>query len=457
MKSPQHRNEVTKEWVEHMLTEFENRNNPETKVTLLSWEIGDATKKGDNYGGDIVKLEAKGSVQYNGEEPHEKDYHHIIKFRSSDPFMKEFAKQVGMTGNECKMYSTVINELNKFQADISDNQYPINFPTLIYSRDTDKENCLVMENMKVLDYNNNSKKDLLGLDEAKLALEQLARLHGISYAYNKKHNFLKKYPTFEIEYFNKMIGMSGGQEPFIDMVINYLKEQDEHQDLLKKVKASKPHLVKRISESFNMRETQIYCLNHGDTWNNNILVKQSGDTKEDKVFFVDWEAAHWNTSSYDLAYFFSASMTPDLRKHHLDELYQHYHSHFTSVTTALNSPVPDWGYEQFKEEMDAVMPWRFGNTMTFVMSLSEKGSKDLEINNRENTNPSKFKKCMAKAFTPLFLKPSVLNVMLKGMMKKISDPVLKEIKNNSNEALNERFLACIFEADQNGLFDIPQN
>ncbi|CAL4061066.1 unnamed protein product, partial [Meganyctiphanes norvegica] len=241
MKSPRVRSEVTKEWVEYMLTEFESRNNPGSEVTLESWSIGDAIEKGDGYSGDLVKLEAKGTVQCTGDEKHEKVYNYIMKFQSQEAFSQEMSKKFGSGGNEAMIYSSIIQELNNFQKSHSDNEFQINIPSHIYSKHNDKEYVLVMENMKILGYDNNSKKNMLGIEEAKLALEQLARLHGISYAYNKKHDFLKKYPTYRLEQFKDMQNM--GDEQYIDIVLEFLKTQNEHQDLLKKIKAAKPHTV----------------------------------------------------------------------------------------------------------------------------------------------------------------------------------------------------------------------
>ncbi|CAL4074460.1 unnamed protein product, partial [Meganyctiphanes norvegica] len=430
MKTPRVRGEVTKEWVEYMLTEFESKNHPGSKVTLQSWNIGDATKKGDGYSGDLLKLEAKGTVQCTGEGQHEKEYNHIIKFKSPDPFTQDMLKRFNTAGNESKIYSSIIEEFNKFQADHSDNQFPINIPKHIYSKDTEKEQILVMENMKILDYDNNQKIDLVGLEEAKLALEQLARLHGISYIYQRKHDFLTKYPSFKQGKIQEMMGM--GQDAVIDLVIEFLKKQDEYQDLLKKVKVSKPHTVKKMKEAFAERKTNVYCLNHGDPWNNNILIKQNGDNKEDKVVFVDWEIAHWNTLSYDLNYFLGGATKPELRKDHLDDLLQHYYSHLIRVTSTLGGPVPFDGFEQLKSEFDAASAWGFGRALSFAMILSE-ASKDWKMTNHElPSGISKFlKKGMAKVFVPLFMKPSMMEMMMKGMMKKLSDPVMKELKNES--------------------------
>ncbi|CAL4126209.1 unnamed protein product [Meganyctiphanes norvegica] len=456
MKAPCMRSEVKKEWVEYMLTEFESRNKPGSKVILESWSIGDACQKGDGYSGDLVKLEAKGTVHCPGDEKHEKEYHHIMKFQSREAMAQEMAKKFGTGGNEAKVYSTIIQELNQFQKSHSDNEFPINIASHVYSKHNDKEYVLVMENMKILGYDNNSKKNMLGIEEAKLALEQLARLHGISYAYNKKHDFLKEFPSYNIEMFKDMQNL--GQGGYIDMVIEFLKTQNDHQDLVKKIKAAKPHTLNKMNEAFKDRKNQFYCLNHGDPWNNNILIKQSEEAaKDDKVVFIDWEIAHWNIPAYDLNYFIAGAIIPEMRIHHIDDLLQHYYSHFTRVTTALGSPVPNWGFEQLKVEYEAVLGWGFVKKLTFAMLLSE-ASKDWKMFDHDVTpNPvsKSIKKGMAKVLVPLLLKPSVFNMMMKGMLKQFTKPVLKELQSKSNYDLNERFLACILEADKSGLFDIP--
>ena len=49
--------------------------------------------------------------------------------------------------------------------------------SIVYGKWTDKQFVLVMENMKPQGYGQNPKENLLNLHQAKLGLEQLARLH----------------------------------------------------------------------------------------------------------------------------------------------------------------------------------------------------------------------------------------------------------------------------------------
>ena len=124
-----------------------------------------------------------------------------------------------------------------------------------------------------------------------------------------------------------------------------------------------------------------------------------------------------------------------------------------NVTSTLGFPIPNWGFEQCKEEFLAVSPWGFSKNLTFAMLLSE-ASKKWKISDH-SSKPGAFKKGMAKVFVPLALKPWAMNMMFAGMWKQFFKPVLQETKTNKNKPLNERMLATILEAEKNGVFDIP--
>ncbi|CAL4090523.1 unnamed protein product [Meganyctiphanes norvegica] len=459
MKSPRRRGEVTKEWVEYMLTDYENRRTPGNKVTVKTWNFSDATKKGDGYSGDLIKLEVQATVQNMGE-TFEKEYQHIIKFTSQDPIQLEFVKKWTTAKREFLIYSEVIEELNRFQANLTDNMYPICIPTTVFSRNNDKEHVIVMENMKTLGYENKPKSEFLNFNEAKIGLEQLARLHAISYVYNKTHNINEKYPEFDVpQLYIKML--SSGISQQIDMIVDFLKFQgeSEHQNLINKIVSSKKEQIENSKKTFLTRDqSQILCLNHGDPWNNNILVKQSeNDLKSDtSVYFIDWEGAHWNTSAYDVNYFLGGALTPEMRMKHLNELLQHYHEHFTEIVEKLDSPLSNWSYQHFKKEYDVVSYWGLMKGLMFSMIISE-ASKEWHLSNHNvTTNPvlKSIKKGFGKFMASMSMKPSVMEKFTDGMMKKVIDPVIKEMKSGENPELNERFLATILEGDKRGFFDL---
>ncbi|CAL4118867.1 unnamed protein product, partial [Meganyctiphanes norvegica] len=451
MRSPRRRGEVNKEWVEYMLTEFENRNSPGCEVTIKTWETSDGSKKGDGCIGDLLKLEVKATVK-NNEKSIEKEYHHIIKFTSQDPIEKEFMKTFGNATREFLMYSEILEKLNDFQANLTNNKFPICIPTYVFGRHNDKEHVLVMENMNNVGYENKSKFELLNINEAKMALEQLARLHAISYVYDKTCNIKENYPGFDAQHFLNM--STSNLDLKIDMAVEFLKFQGEHKELINKILSSKTQIIEKAKRAFIKRDKpQIFCINHGDPWNNNILIRKANVSKSDiGVCLIDWEDVHWNTSAYDLHYFLAGAVTPELRVKHMDELLQFYHDHFTEVTNKLGSPIPNWNYNIFRDEYDAVSFWGLLESFGFCMEISE-ASKDWEaVNHDPTTNPvlKSIKQVYGKILVSMFIKPSLMDMFIKQDFKKWVEPLSKEMKSGKNPGLNERYLSNILEGDIRG-------
>ncbi|CAL4072892.1 unnamed protein product, partial [Meganyctiphanes norvegica] len=201
--------DINKEWVEFMLSDYENRQNPGTKVTVNTFEVGDATQKGDGFAGEHIKLLVNATIQNDAVEEQsaliiDKEYNLFIKLNNPHPFMQQMMKHNKSDLNELRVYSDLMEDFRKFQASRTNENVCMNTPNFVYGKWTNKQFVLVMENMKSLGYGQNPKENSLNLHQAKLGLEQFARLHAVSYAFDKEHNLLNKYPSYDLEALRKL-------------------------------------------------------------------------------------------------------------------------------------------------------------------------------------------------------------------------------------------------------------
>ncbi|CAL4125554.1 unnamed protein product, partial [Meganyctiphanes norvegica] len=460
MKTPAGRNEISKDWVVFLLTEYEKRFINGPKVTIKSLDIGKATKPGDGFCGDLMKLDIAAVVQYDKVQfPIEKIYNHIVKLANSNPVLAVIQTLMGQNMREMMAYSNVIPEFNKFQAELTNNKFPIRIPEYIYGKCTGNEFVLVMQNMKIRDFDTKNKMEPMNVHQAKMVLEQLARLHAISYAYDTKYNFLKKYPFYEMKNIKTML--NGFDSTLYDLVIEYIGTVRGREDLLKKIVAAKSTFLKNSTDTFEEGSYQnIMCLMHGDIWNNNIMFKQHQDengnmsvSESDDLVLIDWQLAHWNTSVEDLHYFLSSATSPEFRKKHLDELLHYYHSTFMEVTTELDVPVPFWTYKQFKKEYDRLAEYGFLKGILFAFHLSDAINEFQfapEGSTNDNLITKKLKTGLSKLVAPLLLKPFAVE----AYAKKVVQPMMKELRTGKTRIFNNRFLSLILEAEENGLFDV---
>ncbi|CAL4138501.1 unnamed protein product, partial [Meganyctiphanes norvegica] len=466
MKAPTRRNEITKDWVHFMLNEYENRTNNGAKVTIKSLDISKATKPGDGYSGDLMKLDITAAVHCDGEKnPEDKEYNLIVKLANPNQVISMMQTVMGQNIRELTAYSELITDFNKFQSERTNNELQIRIPEYIYGKCADDEFVLVMQNMKSCDFDTNNKIEPMNIHQAKMVLEQLARLHAISYAYDKKYGFLKKFPFYKVDNIKTMFNI-GFKSLYDDLIIEYIGTLSGRETLLKKIKAAKSTVLKDADEAFEEGSfLNIMCLMHGDTWNNNIIFKQKLDKEGEKsvknsddLVLIDWQLTHWNTSVADLYYFLFSSTTPEIRKDHLEELLQYYHYIFIDATTKLSSPVPFWTYKQFKQEYNRLASYGFLKGIMFTLMLSDAAQEFKfapEGSGDDNFITKKIKTGLSKLIAPMLMKPFAMEAYTKKMIQ----PMKKELLSGKTPTFSQRILSIVLEAEENGLFDVelPSN
>ncbi|CAL4144049.1 unnamed protein product, partial [Meganyctiphanes norvegica] len=468
MRTPSNRQEFTKEWLQYILNEYENKIRPNAKVVVNTFYVGDACKPGEGFSAVLTKINIEAtlldcvSIVDAVEDPsngQQITYNLVVKLRPQDPFEIEMNNHLGLNIKEYKIYSSIMAELNNFQAEKAGNEFRINIPKLIYGKQTDDEFVLVMENLKEFGYDLKAMTEGLNLTESKNALEQIARLHAVSYVYNIQYNILQKFPCMNI---NKILSAALlGSSSAINMALGLLKTRPEMNTMLDKLDSAKHHIENNIKQVLNnLPENKMYVLNHGDFWINNLLLKHTIQNEDDDsttcdVQLIDWQLSHWGSPAFDLHYFFGSCITPEQRQQYSEQLLQHYHQVFTAVTIRLGAPVPDWTYTKFKQEFDRLALFGFFKSLWFSSLLSEMSKKGRNMNQNTSTNPFlwKIKSALAKIIMPIFFKPSVSEFT----MKRLICPMINELISGENPEFTERYLAVLQDADERGLFDVPRS
>ncbi|XP_076039886.1 uncharacterized protein LOC143024709 isoform X2 [Oratosquilla oratoria] len=496
MKVPSASDEIRKPWVEYILTDYERRTKPNTKVHVKSFEVCNATKPGESFNASLLKLtvdaffenssegddgeggEGGGSDGGGGDggggggdvdvsTKTDKTYHLIVKFLSTDPFNREMVKLMEYHIRELVMYSEVLQNLNKYQEQHANNEFPIEIPEFIYGKCTNKEYVLVMENLKNAGYETNPKENGLDYHQLMHAMEQIGRYHALSYVYNKEKSLLDAYPSLKFNpsissLFKVFVNVS------LDTVLKFLRTKEEHKDLLKKLEVGKGNIPRQFQALWDDHSKyKMKCLSHGDFWNSNLMYKysevtQDGIRKIDGVKLIDFQICQWTNPVFDLHYVISTSTTPELRKAHLDDVLRHYHETFTNVTKRLDSPVPDYSYEEFREEYDkSALVGLIMGICLIQGTLSKTGERMLQTNdpvcNKAGCLPFKassdfFKSGVAKVITPLALHPS-FRFIITVVFRKMFGPVADELISGTNQIMNKRLIGLLVEANENGVID----
>ena len=249
------------------------------KVEILHFSVMPATEQGENFISELLKCDITARVNKE-----EKEYHWMVKI---EPVVTEFTKGMHMEEKEIVYYKEMLPKWNKLAAERGAPFITNNFvsPYAEYHGGKEKRSILVMENLLSHGYTEPpNKKKGLSLAHTKVALEELARFHALSYAYLKSYpngleegkadnavfttNYLNTTPPTRLcKFFKgytnvnfvKIIGCV--EEPGQDLESIYQKFQavNDPFELLQM-------LYKPRHNSFN-----VVC--HGDLWFNNILFK----------------------------------------------------------------------------------------------------------------------------------------------------------------------------------------
>ena len=432
-----------------------------------------ATKPGESFNAELVKLDVKASLKDGGKtdgETEEKEYNLIVKFLSIDPLNSEMNQIIGYHIREFMMYSEVISQLNKFQDEKTGNKYPLNIPQFIYGKCTNSEYVLVMENMKTSNYEIISKEKGLNYDEAKIAVECVARLHAVSYAYDKTHGFLDKYPCFMFsskisKLFKSVVYAS------VENCIKYLNstKQKDNLQIVEKLKAGKRVLPAKFSAMWDdQTRHKILCLTHGDFWISNLMFRYSkitedGTRKIESLNLIDWQITQWNNPIMDLHYLINTSTTLNVRNEHSEDILKCYHKAFTTILSDLNCQIPDFDYQQFKMEFDRTSLVGFLMGLCLIQgTLSKAGEHLNEAQSTCLNNPlcrpikfvcDKIKTVGAKLIVPVAFDPSCECLLRKCVQNKLK-PIGTELASGRNEILNQRLQDLIDEAKDRGIFDV---
>lgn len=394
-----------------------------------------------------------------------KTYKLVTKFLIGDEMELESLKRSQQPMRELLMYSKIVNKLNNFQLlKISkEDHYRINIPEFVYGKCTSTDYVLVMENLNPAGYFIADRTKGLNLEETLMAVESLAKLHGVSYAYHKTYtHYDEKYPAYV---FSKTVALGIRTEiaGAYDALVKLIEQKTDRQNIYRKLIDNKNALLDNFESMLRDRKIQkIICLCHGDPWISNFLFKYNKSIETDEptlenVILIDWANCWWQNPIFDLVYLVYTSTTLSFRQKHLEEVLQHYHSTFTRITAYLNDPVTtSWSLDDLKNE------WRrarlFGVLMGSVnaMVTLSKVVETLQIDDLEGSPSTgllrKMKTLIARIILPVY-DTRWAQPLVEASVKKGMKPYTKELLAGENDLTVTRVTDLLTEAGENGVFD----
>ncbi|KAK8381081.1 hypothetical protein O3P69_008166 [Scylla paramamosain] len=338
-KNPRAASEVTKEWLEVVLSQYESRTSRKSTVEVDSFEINPGCGKCENFSSEVMRIVAEAQVTPAGGTPSPVHYSFIVKFISGNEFEQEASKWMGPPKKELLALSEILPALNTFQKERSGNRYPIHAPEYVYGVCATGEYVLMMQDLREAGF------------QLRAAVRDLAHLHAVSYAFSRTQDFLAKYPDFKenalintiLKTFNQVI---------LECLQGSLKvHEGKFPGLVEAIASNKDKMVNDIEEFSILNEKKAFvCLSHGDFWTNNIMFKSNEEGAIEGFAMIDWGNVGWRSPMFDLQYLMHTSTQKATRRDHLKEVQTLYYETFTSAAASLDAALPHWKFEDFLAE-----------------------------------------------------------------------------------------------------------
>ncbi|XP_062551782.1 uncharacterized protein LOC134217041 [Armigeres subalbatus] len=180
----------------------------------------------------------------------------------------------------------------------------------------------------ILEYDENYEKwdwdklKPIDLDHSKVLMEQLGRLHALSFAMkSQKPELFEKFTLKDALVGNDdlvTLMRESYDRALTTMRTRFAAEQDTIQLIKDKV-------FRELTTGSETNEP--YCVvSHGDCWINNLIYKHDENNAATNVVLTDWQSSRYASPLLDLGYFFFICVGAQFRKDHLDNLLQHYHN-----------------------------------------------------------------------------------------------------------------------------------
>ncbi|KAG7190920.1 hypothetical protein KM043_006979 [Ampulex compressa] len=350
--------EVEKEWLDSILTEFHKE-----PVVVPYFNVSPGCTTGESVLSAIIRV--KGIyVLTTSNTKH--DLSIIVKQLPKDPFSRFFVTEGQFDLREIKFYTQVMPDLKDFQArqlatDKGKGEDKIVLPVPVcyhahYSpaggtddSPTLPESILVLDDLRDSDFRNAKFRQGLTLDQTKVALDAIARIHAHSLAMkvidgqslSERYSFLFQTAKATDSY-QQLV------ERGLPQLAEFLENTPGLEAVLEALSALRPR-TKHIISALLAPEGPLALITHTDFWCNNLLFREGPSGLE--CCILDWQMVTYSRPTNDIALLLVSSVPTELRRKHTETLLDAYWNALTSTCSRLGLDIPkDLGYT--REDLD---------------------------------------------------------------------------------------------------------
>ncbi|XP_065156834.1 uncharacterized protein [Atheta coriaria] len=319
-----------------------------------------STNKGDGYLGTVqaVQLVGKG-----------KKLDVVFKFSHRNPKSHESLPLRDVYLNEVKFYEEIIPAFTKLQLENHIEDGFDNVPKFYGSIKEPLNELLVLENLKVSDYDLWDRKKLMNKEHLEFALKTFAKFHGTSYAMQKINPkmYEKITESMKDDVFLRFVikmGFTAQIQGGIKKIVNIFDSVKEKKyiDALTKFGETLP---KEMEAILTFHEADVIL--QGDCWcNNGMYHYDSKDhTKPNDMKMLDFQLMRLGSPALDLSYFFY-TISPKESYENLEYFLKVYHDALGKHLAKFNLKVEEiYPYKTFKQHWEKLS--KFGLVLSFLI------------------------------------------------------------------------------------------
>ncbi|XP_053691221.1 uncharacterized protein LOC128739749 [Sabethes cyaneus] len=299
-------------WIDRELLEkilrSEYKSNEQEELKIVSFNVGAATKKGDNYASEMYRV----MIEYVCGNRREK-CSRILKVIPSGEIQRIVMENNNIFPREIAVYRDILPRIHKLLRGIGDGS-PLS-PNCFYTTD-DPKTMLVFEDLKDSGFEMADRKRGLGVEETRLVLRKLAKLHACSaVVYREQPQIME--PVLE-----GAINTNPNRQDFLVFYKMCARQvarlveswnDPQYRNILQKLQKLPHTTIAKGCQVYTRDDTVFNVLNHDDVWTSNMMFKYKNGVVED-VLMLDYQLAYYGSPGVDLNYFLFGSVQYELRE-----------------------------------------------------------------------------------------------------------------------------------------------
>ncbi|XP_065340936.1 uncharacterized protein LOC135940114 [Cloeon dipterum] len=309
---------------------------------------------GDSALSEVLSLHVQYAAGPRGQTPGA--VHLVLKLPPRDPVSRFFVSEAQFDLREINFYTQIVPDLLAAGGDTLESDW-LPIPHCLHAtyRASPHHSVLVLENLKAQGYKSADFAEGLSLDQAKAALEALARMHSLSLVLKVREgsDLLQRYP-----FLFKTAAATDSYQQLVErglpQLARFLQRQaDEHPGedfacILEALSALRPRTRSVIASLLAPREP-LALITHTDFWCSNLLFRTEEGVAEGaegrpRCAILDWQMVAYSHPANDLALLLVSSLDARLRRAHAHELLDWYLASLERLCAALGVSIDALGY-----------------------------------------------------------------------------------------------------------------